>query len=322
MAATTYYIDGVSGNDTTGDGSSGNPWATIQKGVDETISNGDSAGGNTIYVRTATYTEAVTIANTRNGVDGTGTYNKILPDTGASPVIDGENTRSIGVKFNDGTQYWLIAGFEIKNHTDYGIKCGDTASTSAVQNGQNVIGCYLHDNGSDATAGNSNIFTTSYFGMYLNLMSVDAGEHGIYTSGGQQVVIQGVFDSSGRLGDRHLGDDIRHMCNICRNSDGAGAGGGAFSSSLQVAGVGDNYELSRNVWHDNADDNLRDDNSAGTHPHLLSSVQYNVIYNDSPTGANVDFDHSVNGSESYDGLTNLTKDYTNFILGTGGVTWT
>ena len=39
-----YYADNTNGDDTTGDGSSGNPWATIQKAVD------NATGGDTIHL--------------------------------------------------------------------------------------------------------------------------------------------------------------------------------------------------------------------------------------------------------------------------------
>ena len=47
----TYYID-PTGNDTTGDGSSGNPWASLYKATSVVTS-----AGNTIYVNAGTYTE-------------------------------------------------------------------------------------------------------------------------------------------------------------------------------------------------------------------------------------------------------------------------
>jgi len=56
----TYYID-PAGDDTTGDGSSGNPWATVQKGIDEATSAGD-----TVIVNDGTYT-AGGLANTNSG---------------------------------------------------------------------------------------------------------------------------------------------------------------------------------------------------------------------------------------------------------------
>ncbi len=41
----SYFIDPQSGNDTTGDGSIGTPWKTLQKGID------NAAGGDQINVK-------------------------------------------------------------------------------------------------------------------------------------------------------------------------------------------------------------------------------------------------------------------------------
>ena len=52
MARNEYYVDPGSGNDTTGDGSSGTPWATVQKAMtDGTV---DAAGGMRINVKAGT----------------------------------------------------------------------------------------------------------------------------------------------------------------------------------------------------------------------------------------------------------------------------
>lgn len=53
--ATDYYIDGTNGNDSTGDGTIGTPWATIQKGVTA------AQAGETVYIRTGTYRETINL---------------------------------------------------------------------------------------------------------------------------------------------------------------------------------------------------------------------------------------------------------------------
>ena len=79
----TYYVDGVGGNDSTGNGTSGNPWKTLGKGY--AMLN----AGDTLRARTATYREQMSI--TKNGVT-------IENDAGHTPTIDGTCTNSLGLR--------------------------------------------------------------------------------------------------------------------------------------------------------------------------------------------------------------------------------
>jgi hypothetical protein len=66
-ANTTYYV-ATTGNDTTGDGTSGNPWATIQKAYDYIVANLDVAGYTvTIQVADGTYTAGLVAASSWSG---------------------------------------------------------------------------------------------------------------------------------------------------------------------------------------------------------------------------------------------------------------
>lgn len=63
LLGATYYVDPL-GNDTTGDGSSGNPWATLQKGIDNASNEGD-----TVCVNDGLYTATFT-ASVHSGIEG------------------------------------------------------------------------------------------------------------------------------------------------------------------------------------------------------------------------------------------------------------
>lgn len=71
---TTYYVDGNSGNDNSGDGSSNRPWKSLDKAT-RSVGPGDE-----VRIRTGTYHERVRI-NTANTT--------WKADTGHQPVIDG-----------------------------------------------------------------------------------------------------------------------------------------------------------------------------------------------------------------------------------------
>ena len=65
----TYYV-ATSGNDTSGDGSSGNPWLTIQKGINET------ADGGTVHVAVGEYAGFYILE--RDGISVVGTEGTIV----------------------------------------------------------------------------------------------------------------------------------------------------------------------------------------------------------------------------------------------------
>ncbi len=75
----TYYV-APSGNDTSGDGSQGNPWKTIQKGVNSL------AAGDTLYLRGGTYHETVAVAKSGNASVG---YVTISGYPGETVIVDG-----------------------------------------------------------------------------------------------------------------------------------------------------------------------------------------------------------------------------------------
>jgi hypothetical protein len=76
----TYYINADTGNDTTGDGSQGNPWLTLSKTVSSTVS------GDTIFVQNATNTYTITSNMNLSGRDiiGESTSGAVLTSNGNS----------------------------------------------------------------------------------------------------------------------------------------------------------------------------------------------------------------------------------------------
>jgi len=74
----TYYINADTGDDTTGDGSQGNPWQTLLKTVSSTTS------GDTIFVQNATNTYTITTNMNLSGRDiiGESTSGSVLTSNG------------------------------------------------------------------------------------------------------------------------------------------------------------------------------------------------------------------------------------------------
>ena len=167
-SAATYYV-ATNGNDTF-DGSSTNPWATLQHAV-ETIAPGD-----TILVRSGTY------AGCRIRNSGTSTAPKTLArDAGATVVINtpgpqNSHTSLIEIENGSGTDVtdWIVDGFEVANSPHHGI---DIRITNRIT----IRNCYAHH--SAATSSGDGIFLAfSQHPLIENNEVAFNSEHGIYDS--------------------------------------------------------------------------------------------------------------------------------------------
>ncbi|KKQ34554.1 MAG: hypothetical protein US52_C0054G0001, partial [candidate division WS6 bacterium GW2011_GWA2_37_6] len=183
--AVTYYIAGDTGNDTTGDGSSGSPWKTIQKAADTTVA-GDTVnvkGGDGItYASTSGGTacntggfEKAVVCETTDGTSGSPITYQAWTGTGI-PFIDAgtpsiDTSMGIGVSGGD---YIIINGFEIVNagvnstNNSGGIRVSSSIG-SVLKN--NII----HDN----VIGSSGIFMGSGSAGKIYNNTIDDSGYGI-----------------------------------------------------------------------------------------------------------------------------------------------
>ncbi len=109
-----FFIS-TTGNDSTGDGSLGNPWLTIGK------FNSVAVAGNTCYMRGGTYLFA-----TQNVVDASGSsgsYITLRNYPGETPVIDGTGNNNSGgyAGIRVAGNYWYFKGLEIYNSPGHGF---------------------------------------------------------------------------------------------------------------------------------------------------------------------------------------------------------
>lgn len=101
---TDYYVR-KTGNDTTGDGSTGTPWLTIQKALD-TVS---IAGGHTIYVGAGTYAESASA----NQLSLARTFLAeviVRPEAGATVVITGQAAGAMSILISTNAANYTFDG--------------------------------------------------------------------------------------------------------------------------------------------------------------------------------------------------------------------
>lgn len=141
IEASTYYI-ATDGNDTTGDGSSGNEWLTIQKGADNV------SAGDTVVVRDGTYTDYAGGAQVIVSASGnTSNWITFKAENKWGAILDGlSNTVDFG--FNVLSSYIRIEDFEMQGFKFRGVHCNSGVSNHHVYVYRNDI----HDMGREIVA--------------------------------------------------------------------------------------------------------------------------------------------------------------------------
>ncbi|MEK7218216.1 MAG: hypothetical protein AAB728_01990, partial [Patescibacteria group bacterium] len=133
-----FHVSTANGNDTTGDGSSGSPWKTIQKGVNHLQTNGVD-GATTIHTDQGTYAETVTIP-ALPGASATNTIT-IKPDAGEAVAVTSNGLDNAECFKVNGGSYVVIQGFELKNCDGHAVTVTNGAAHVTLDQ------LYIHDVG-------------------------------------------------------------------------------------------------------------------------------------------------------------------------------
>lgn len=106
-SATTYYV-ATTGNDSTGDGSSGSPWLTINKGVTSI------SGGDTLIIKDGTYSgNSNRINNPPSGSEGA--YTRIQAENDWGVIMSGQSGGTFPCYIDPGYHHIEVRGIKFIN---------------------------------------------------------------------------------------------------------------------------------------------------------------------------------------------------------------
>ncbi|MFO0906762.1 MAG: hypothetical protein U0835_00070 [Isosphaeraceae bacterium] len=128
-ANATFYVNGSTGNDTTGTGASGAPWRTIQKAINAVAANLDLCGFTvTIQVADGTYT-----AGAFAGAPFVGGGTVLLQGNTSTPANCVISTTNVEAISGAGNTVLQVAGFKVQTTTGgAGVKASSGAKISIV----------------------------------------------------------------------------------------------------------------------------------------------------------------------------------------------
>jgi len=179
-APTNYYVDPTSGNDTTGDGSSGTPWATMNKAL--TTITRDLTNGDQINLKAGT-------DDVLSAAMPLGTYG--APTNAAPLIIRGYTTTAndggIGGISGGGTTGLISTAND--NHFFIDLKLHNTGSNTiaAVDRESAFINCEIaNTTARGVVADNSTSVINCYFHTISGSEAIDGG-------GGEAITITGCY---------------------------------------------------------------------------------------------------------------------------------
>jgi hypothetical protein len=190
FAATTYYVS-TTGSDSTGTGTSANPWGTLAYAANQ-VAGGQ---GHTIHLKAGTYNETqITYLKQGTNLEGEGTGNTVVKGTLADGIIQLSNTTATNGNQTlsnfkiDGNNRQLNGGIKIVNRSgvvinniaislteDYGIQASsDTGLLSGIEIKNST---FTNASNDYSTWSNAVIYLTNTTGALIhhNTITTDKG---------------------------------------------------------------------------------------------------------------------------------------------------
>jgi hypothetical protein len=275
----TYYVDISSGDDLTGDGSSGNPWQTM----DHTMDRVDDGAEGSYYIHIASGTYSVENGET----DGTHIIAKdniaIIGEPGTMPVMDGADATICTIGIEIAASNVTIRNIAVTGFADWGIKVSSGT-------GNLIEGCEIYDNG----------FTTlqeGAGGIWIEDCSPDIRKNKIYNNYAYGILIDADGDVVEAVSP-HIDRNEIHANNIGIAVNGKGTGiaipaitnnliydiGSTKEYIIQDCGIGvsalSEGTASPSIYHNTIDEGPFDGiyiyNLSGT---TTPDIKYNIITN-------------------------------------------
>lgn len=133
----TIYVNFTSGNDTTGDGTSGNPYLTLTKALGDVPTTAFTRAWNIVVQDSGTSNETATIT----GKGATAAYRlTIRAASGQTPILDNGNSSFL---FDIDDDYITIDGFTCRNSTSFAAISLDGDNTGELDN--EVLNCVVYN---------------------------------------------------------------------------------------------------------------------------------------------------------------------------------
>ncbi|MBN1331716.1 right-handed parallel beta-helix repeat-containing protein, partial [Candidatus Dojkabacteria bacterium] len=181
------YVAGDTGDDTTGDGSSGNPWATIQKAADNTTA------GDTVNVKGGlTYTDS-NISSTADGTAENRITYRAWPDTGIPTISSVQDNFATLGDYHVIDGFILIAGIKgVDGGTN--IRLVNNVFAAGPTAGAIIEGGEVYNNTFDSTpVGIAALGVLGDTVIKNNIFANSASGAGIYSLGGTHTIEDNLF---------------------------------------------------------------------------------------------------------------------------------
>jgi hypothetical protein len=325
--AATYYV-ATTGNDTTGDGSSGNPWRNPQKCVS---SGTPLVAGDTCTVADGTYTDTdgngVVIYISSSSPQGSaGNPITIKSTNPLGAVISIPSTAGGNSGFYVARSYYVIEGFNITGGTSTlarttGVNLSSLATGAVVRKNR------IHDIGRTVctTAGNAftGIYSTDNTGILIESnriytigrlrvgengcgasVSGDHNDHGIYMSGGTNPTIRrNVIYDVNRGWPIHLyGGTITNL-SIYNNTLAGKSSTGSPAGQIILASTITTANIKNNIFYDPQSAPLTafsvTASNVSINYNLTDSADANIFFTSVPSGVTVGGNNLLNTSPGF-----------------------
>lgn len=286
-----YYYVATTGSDSTGNGSIGSPWATLESATSK------MKGGDVLYIRGGTYSEVFDLYGP-NGTDPN--YPTIIAAyPGETPIFNHNNTANNGNSLN-GLNWYVISGLTIINYQCamyIWAGCSNLVLTNMTIYNTGQEGLHVSQNSHDILLVNNLVHDTGLGGSYGEGFYIGSGDSPGFMDNTHNITLRGntVYNTLGEGIEVKPGTyNVTVESNIVHTANKAQVPSGAGGGAIEV-----DEEGTYNYWPSNPNHIIRGnmvyDTPIGIRAGIGGWYYNNVIYNVTTYGLLV----NNNDSDSY-----------------------